>query len=425
MSEARKFWGAGAVLMGASLVVNVASYVFQALLARWLTDDDFGALKWASDWMGCVVTPVGALQVAMTRYAAVFHAQENPAAVASLAWRATRRLSWYGAAFVVFIVLAHPWLMRGFRLASPALLWVVAGIVIMQLAAPVTTAMLQGLQRFNWMAVVSMVQGCGRVVFGLSLAYLGYGAVGALGGQLIAAMVGTTVALWALRSLLHHRQADHSALDTAPVYRYFWPALVVSFSVGTIGLVDTSFVRYYFAQDVSGQYGKAKMIAQAFGYLIMPLAAVLFPKAAGDAARGGAGATRALWQSLGVTALIGVVAALACTAVPWLPVRILAGQGNATAEAIVAPFVWATLPLALVALPLQFFLARGEFRRLLAPLAVLVAAYPAGLWLVLHAWHAAGAVDAVQGCLRVLVVAGAAGATALIVLIWSLFHVGR
>ncbi|MFA6562364.1 MAG: oligosaccharide flippase family protein [Verrucomicrobiia bacterium] len=413
MSYLRQFWSAGALLLTASVGVNAAAYVFQAVLARWLTDDDFGALKWANDWLGYVMTPVVALQVAMTRYAAVFDAQSDPVAITSLAWRATRRLAWYAAAFLVFMGAAQSWLMMGFRLTSPALLWVVAGLVVAQLTVPVTTAVLQGLQRFKWLAVVGLAQSWGRVVFGLALVALGFGAIGALGGQLLAALMAAALALWALRTLWHHRDADHRALDTRPIYRYFWPALVVSFSVSTMGLVDTSFVRHYFEPGISGQYGKAKMIAQAFGYLIAPLATVLFPKAAGDAARGDTGAVRALWQSLGVTTAVGVAAGVACSLWPWLPVRVLAGANNPLAEAIVAPFVWAMLPLALMTLPVQFFMARAEFGRLLAPLAVLVVAYPAALWL----WH--------DSPLQILAVAGAAGTSALVVLIWSLWHVGK
>ena len=413
MSYLRQFWSAGALLLTASVGMNAAAYVFQAVLARWLTDDDFGALKWASDWLGYVMTPVVALQVAMTRYAAVFDAQSDPAAIASLAWRATRRLAWYAAAFLLFMTVAQSWLMTGFRLTSPVLLWIVAGLVVAQLTTLVTTAMLQGLQRFNWLAAIGLTQSWGRVAFGLGLVALGYGAAGALGGQLLAAFTATALALWALRLLWRHRDANHAALDTRPIYQYFWPALVVSFSVSTMGLVDTSFVRHYFEPGLSGQYGKAKMIAQALSCVIAPLAVVLFPKAAGDATRGDNGAVRALWQSLGVVAALGVAAGVGCSLWPWLPVRLLAGANNTVAEAIVGPFVWAMLPLALVSLPVQFFLARAEFRRLLAPLAVLVVAYPAALL----RWH--------DSPLQILAVAGAAGTCALLALIWSLWHAGK
>ena len=44
MSCLRQFWSAGALLLMASVGANAAAYVFQATLARWLTDDDFGAL---------------------------------------------------------------------------------------------------------------------------------------------------------------------------------------------------------------------------------------------------------------------------------------------------------------------------------------------------------------------------------------------
>ena len=64
MSYLRQFWSAGALLLTASVGMNAAAYVFQAVLARWLTDDDFGALKWANDWLGYVMTPVAAAEPA-------------------------------------------------------------------------------------------------------------------------------------------------------------------------------------------------------------------------------------------------------------------------------------------------------------------------------------------------------------------------
>lgn len=414
MSSLRKFWSAGVIVLTATVASNIATYVFQAVLSRWLNDDAFGAVKWANDWLAYVLTPVAALQLAMTRYAAVYDAQADPAAVAALAWRATRRLLWYAGAFVTFVAVMHSWLVMGFRLEQqPSLLWVAAGLVLIQLAVPVTASMLQGLQQFRWLAAVYFVQGCGRVVFGLGLVALGLGAVGAVGGQLLAMVAGTLLSLWALRRFWHHRRADHAAFDTRPVYRYFWPALVVSFSIATINYVDMSYVRHYFDTEHSGQYAKAKMIAQAFGFLVGPLAVVLFPKAAGDSARGSADAMRALRHSLGATAALGLLVGAVCSLWPWLPVRILAGPGNATAEALVGPFVWAMMPQALVNLPVQFFLARAEFRKLLVPLAVLVIAYPTALWL----WH--------DSLMQVLVVVAAAGAAALAVLLWSLRHAGR
>jgi O-antigen/teichoic acid export membrane protein len=423
-STMRKFWSAGAMLVIATVSTNVAAYILQAVLARWLSDDDFGALKWGYDWISYVLTPVIALQLAMTRYAAVFHAQEDADAVAALAWRATRRLAWYAGAFVVFVAAAHSWLVMGFRLEQkPALLWVAAGLVVIQLAGPVTGSLLQGLQRFKWLAAVYLVQGWGRVVFGLALAAAGFGAVGVMSGLLLAMVAATVLSLWALRGFWHHRKADHSVLDTRPVYNYFWPALVVSFSMATIGVVDMSFVRHYFEPEISGQYSKAKIVAQVFVFLVQPLSTVLFPRAAGDTTLGAGETRRLLWHALGVTGAIGLVAGVTCTLWPWLPVRLLTGPGNTLAETIVAPFVWALVPLGLAVLPLQFFLARAEFRRLLAPMGLLVVAYPAGLWLALKCWPYPMAPEI--RLMAVLGVTAAAGLAALGTLVWSLWHVER
>src|SRR5437773_1619913 len=90
--------------------------------------------------------------------------------------------------------------------------------------------------------------------------------------------------------------------------------------------------------------------------------------------------TRALRQALGATALLGVAAALACTLLPKLPLRIIyfSKPNYWDAAPLVPWFVWSLLPLVLANVLVSNLLARERFA-VVPWLVLLAAAYGAAL----------------------------------------------
>jgi hypothetical protein len=102
-----------------------------------------------------------------------------------------------------------------------------------------------------------------------------------------------------------------------------------------------------------------------------PLASVMFPKVVQSVA--GRGPTDAARNALAATALLGCVAALACTLLPALPLRIIYFRNSDFWQAapMVPWFAWALLPLILANVLVTNLLARDRFQ--VVPWAVAVA----------------------------------------------------
>ena len=215
------------------------------------------------------------------------------------------------------------------KIANPAALWVTVGIGLAMLWLPVAQGLLQGVEDFLWLGWVQILNGCGRFTGVVIIVWLlGAYAVGAM----TAALLG------------------------------FWFALGVA--------ADQILVQSLFAKGLTGWYGAAGMIGRGLVVFTGPLVAVMFPKIVRSAAR--AETTNVLAQALGATVLMGGGAALACTLLPELPLRIIYKREYWVAAPLVPQFAWCMLPLTLANVLIGNLLARERFEAV--PWLVVVAA---------------------------------------------------
>ena len=115
----------------------------------------------------------------------------------------------------------------------------------------------------------------------------------------------------------------------------------------------------YFPADQTGYYAAAGMIGRALVFFTQPLTLVMFPKLARSAATGEK--SHALMLALGATVFAGGCAAIACTFLPWLPLRIIYDKSYLVATPLVPWFAWCMLPLTLSFVLVNSLMARARF----------------------------------------------------------------
>jgi O-antigen/teichoic acid export membrane protein len=102
----------------------------------------------------------------------------------------------------------------------------------------------------------------------------------------------------------------------------------------------------------------------------VPMTSVMFPKVVRSAAR--SEETKVMWQAMAATALLGGAAALGCTLLPWLPLRIVYDPSFLVVAPLVPWFTWCMLPLSVANLLISNLLARERYR--VVPWLIVVAA---------------------------------------------------
>ena len=174
--------------------------------------------------------------------------------------------------------------------------------------------------------------------------------------------------VWLIRRLLF---APRERMEWLPWLRRVVPLSLGIGSIQFMSNADVVYVQSVFSADKTPLYMPAAMIGLALVTFTTPLASVMFPKVVRSAAL--TQSTRALQQALGATGLLGAAAALACTVLPELPLRIiyLSKPIYWAAAPLVPWFTWCLLPLVLANVLLSNLLARERFA--VVPWASLVA----------------------------------------------------
>jgi O-antigen/teichoic acid export membrane protein len=271
-----------------------------------------------------------------------------------------------------FFFLRHQ-AIEHFKISNPAALWMTVVIALPTMWFPIMMGMLQGRQNFLWLGWAQIVHGVGRFS-GICVVVLIFGgyAAGATGAIFVGLMSALTIGAWQNR--------EYWRIQPEPIvwWKFWWNWLVRVVPL-TLGLgaatfmlsADMLFVQWFFNKEQTGYYAAAGMIGRALVYFTQPLTAVMFPKVVRSAAQ--SKKTDVLALTLGVTALAGGAAALGCTVLPSLPLRIVYDKSFlAVATPLVPWFAWCMLPLTLANVLISAMMARAQFKSV--PWLVLVAA---------------------------------------------------
>jgi O-antigen/teichoic acid export membrane protein len=266
------------------------------------------------------------------------------------------------------VALTQHALLARLQITRPALLWITVFIGLAMLWWPVLQGVLQGRQNFLWLGWLQIFNGVGRFLAVLVfVTLLGWNAVGAVTAALIGFWTAVGLALWQTGDILRE--------PGAPVDWRGWLARVIPLSLGLgasqfVMAADQLVVQSVFDKSVTGFYGAAGTIGRALVFFTIPMVAVMFPKIVRSAAL--AEDTSVMKQALGVTALMGGGAALACTLFPKLPLWLMYEPEYLQVAPLVPWFAWCMLPLTLANVLIGNLLARQRFRAV--PWLVLVAA---------------------------------------------------
>jgi O-antigen/teichoic acid export membrane protein len=307
--------------------------------------------------------PAIGLQTVFAQQAAGALTEEHEREVAGV-FRGLLRLTfiiWLIMAALVFI-LRHQ-IVTGLKISNPAALWITLVIGLASLWLPICMGLLQGRQNFLWLGWTIIFNGVGRFL-AMCVIVLLLGGLAA--GAMVAVFLGTAsaalIAFWHNR---HYWQAKPQSVVWGGWFKRVIP-LTLGLGASTFMLgADMIFVQHFFAEQTNF-YGAAGMIGRALVFFTQPMAAVMFPKIVQSAAR--AEKTDVLAHALGVTALAGATAAICCTLLPSLPIRIVYGMGTDSkaylemATPLVPWFAWCMLPLTLATVLIDALLARAQYR---------------------------------------------------------------
>lgn len=268
------------------------------------------------------------------------------------------------------------------KLSGPSGLWATWVLGLLTLWVSVARGLVQGLQNFTALGWLTILDGIGRfATVMLIVTLISPGAAGALAGASLGCAAALTVGIWGARSVLR--------LPAGPVDGAVWRSGFVPLAVNAAAIQIFQQYDNMFWQaavpatdlaswNLGARYSPAQTIGFGLTQFTVPLALVMLPRVARSAATGEQ--SDSLRLTLLSTAVLGGLAAVACTVLPKLPLQVMFFNKpeNWVAAPLVPWFAWAMTFFTVANVLMNDLFARRRFG-IVAAVVLLAVAYVATL----------------------------------------------
>ena len=298
------------------------------------------------------------------------------------------RLAWLWT-FIVWalgalgVFLFQDKIVAGWHLPNALGLWAAVLAVLVSLWMPLFIGVLQGRQDFFWMGWAQIFSGAGRFLAAAILVLaLTLGAAGMLAGAFLGIGLAAGIAIWRTRDLWG---AKPEKFDWQGFLRQVLPLTLGFGACQFMFTSDTMFAKAYFTDDEMAPYVAAGTLSRALLWLVLPLAAVMFPKIVHASAK----AEKSNLFNLVVlgTAVLAICGGLGLWLVGPVMVKIVYTANYVAATTALLPwYAAAMVPLALANVMVNDLLARGRFG-VVPWMVALAAGYGFTLPVVLEHYH--------------------------------------
>jgi len=302
--------------------------------------------------------PTMPLQMVFAQQSAVALAtgrERQLAGMIRLAWLWTF-IVWAVGAVTVFLLQGT--IVKHWQLPGTAGLLITLPLLLMSLWMPMFTGVMQGRQDFFWIGWASIFTGVGRLGIAAFLVLaLGFGAAGMMTGALFGIGLSAVIAIWRTRDIW---TLPGEKYDMRGLLGQVLPLMLGFGACQFMFTSDTMYAKAFFSPDDMKPYVAAGTLSRGLLWLVLPLAAVMFPKIVQSTVK------RQKNDLFGMvvlgTAVIGICGVLGLWLVGPLVVKILyKAQDVAGTMALIPWYAGAMVPLAMANVMVNDLLARGRF----------------------------------------------------------------
>ncbi len=316
--------------------------LYQLVMARLLSPALFAGLNSLLSLLTIITVPLAAFSIMLTKHISSSNARNESEELKSI-WRKLSAHALIFSCVVFFIVVVFSRGISGFlHLDSQTAIIILGGIFFLTGISAPFTGVLQGLEKFNWLAFVMVLSGFLKLAFSVGMVKFFSPLNGALLGFLVAVFLGVTLSALPVRFLFLSKPAKN--VDLKKLYFYIFPVLCVSLCMALLTNIDMVMVKHFFVKEASA-YSFAQMVGKIVFFLPGMASVVLFSRASGLHATN-SDSRNVLKQSLVFTCAVCLLAAAIYNLFPHVCLRILTGSSSSESIALGRFFSFAMFFLA-------------------------------------------------------------------------------
>jgi O-antigen/teichoic acid export membrane protein len=350
------------LLVVLTLVASALNYLSNVIFSRVLDPVGFGELTTLLALSVILTVPTGAAQTVIAERVAVHAAAGRMDTIRYLIRHSVGHVAAIAGLVALLYVLAIPLVIEVLSLRVPGPAIALSGVIFFGFLVPIAFAVLQGLDRFVTFGLMLVAVSLSRIVFGVTWAWAGGGAGGAIAGQALGMGVILALSAWLLRDLLLGRGtgAAKSGLRRRPDVRTLSAsAAFIAFAV--ISNLDVLLAKVFLSREEVGIYAAVATVGKIVTFMPAAIAVAMVPNAA-RAQHSEGDSSRVLRLAALLVAGTAIVTAIPAVVAPHLLVSLMFGPGYEAAEAAVLPIVCAGAGLAMLNLLVVYSVAIRDQR---------------------------------------------------------------
>ncbi|MCL5985038.1 MAG: oligosaccharide flippase family protein [Actinobacteria bacterium] len=265
------------IMFSSTMVVNIINYIYNLLVGRFLGPSDYGVFVSLLSFTMIFAGISGTVQIVITRYAAILKYENSQRTLYRYFIRAIQIFSVVGLFVFILFFISTPYIKKFLNIDVSAPVYVVGMLLGVSFIAPIARGMLQGIQDYKALSINVILDSFLRLVFGLSLIFLGLKVSGAIGSQVISAIVAFSVSIYFILRLKSLDEGTYR-IPRVSIYRYTFLTLYTMSCFLLLTNLDVVLVKHFFDPHTAGIYSSAVTIGRIILYFPGAMAIVLFPK---------------------------------------------------------------------------------------------------------------------------------------------------
>jgi O-antigen/teichoic acid export membrane protein len=276
----------GLLVFTATMAINVLGYAYHFAISRRIGVEQYGVLSALN--AGIMISTVVS-QIASTiviKYAAEFRAVGDRAHLAAL----VRGLILYGsiascAVCAAGLVLARP-IAAYLKISNVFAVDLTMLIVAIGITTPALRAVFAGIEDFKMFSVSSVLESVLKAVLGISLAYAGFGVVGAIAGWAVGSGVSIAYTIAVLAARFRRVPGAALYIDLRRLYLTTAGVALATICVTSISYADVLIVKHYADPTTAGLYGALSLSGKILLFVSTFVPTIVLPKATRQALSG-------------------------------------------------------------------------------------------------------------------------------------------
>ncbi|QZP17286.1 oligosaccharide flippase family protein [Methylophilales bacterium] len=360
--------GSSWLFMG-GVSAGVLGYLFQIIMGRMLSVSEYGIFSALMAMIIVIGAPMSALTMIIARRVSAFRSDKDISNLSHLFFWINRRLILISIVLIVIIIFNAKSLQNFLLIEKSVYLFSLVAIILIAFPQAIINGFLQGLQYFKWLALSSVFVTFLKIIFAITLIYVGLGVTGALGGVIFSSLALLIITYIILYPSIKKTNVSGSS-STQLLFKSSFPVLLANFAFAIMTQIDIVLVKHYFSSQEAGIYAAASILGKAVMYLPSGISSALFPMVAENHASGESSQNLFL-QAVSLTFLLSLIGALFYYFFADNIILLFYGDDYKEASNILKYFGFAILPMSLIMIAEQFLIAIG--RVLFAYLFVIVA----------------------------------------------------